>query len=600
MHERLTERSVLVDAPIEAVWAAFAHTARLNQGVGSAEFSVKEVARPDGSVQRLSRGRFIPPFQCEWTEEFGEWVAPRLMVQRRHFSKGPLTSLVVEARLEPVGERTRLHMTSRVRWDWWVTSIVAALGLIDKETDKRVAAAVRIAALVPKVGDSWSLTPTPVLSSHAQARLDTCRAALKARGQDGGMVEKLIEHALGAPFDVARRIRPLALARAFGLREDRAIGLCLEAGRAGLLAMGWDLLCPRCRGAKLRVETLYGLPQGTHCPSCNIDYDRDFTKNVELTFRPERWLRALPEGEFCLQGAGTTPHVLIQRRVEPGAELDVTVELPPGDYRVRTVERGEELEITLDDEGGAWPEVVAGEGVLRTGSAVSPDTLRFRNDTDHALHLVIEERAWTADALTGERVIAMPIFRELCPEQVLRAGDEVAIGRIAVLFTDLKGSTALYERIGDASAYALVREHFGVLAGMVRAHQGVVVKTMGDCVMAAFNEPADAMKAALEIARSIEAFNRAHGSTPIALKLGLHSGRCIAVTTAGTLDYFGGAVNLTARLEAHSDGGDIVLSDAVARDPAVAPLIAGLAMERGAATLRGFAEPVPFVRLRLG
>lgn len=307
MRERLTEREVFVDAPIEAVWPAFAHTERLNQGVGSVEFSVKEVTEPNGLVHRFGKGRFIRPFMCEWEEQIGEWVAPRLMVQRRNFSKGPLTSLSIEVKLEPEGQGTRLHVVSRVRWDWWVTTIVAALGLIDKETDKRVAAAIKIAALVPKMGEAWSLLPPSTLSSGAQARLDSCRAKLQARKQDGAMVEKLIEHALGAPFDVARRIRPLALARAFGLREDRAVALCLEAHRAGLLALGWDLLCPRCRGAKLRVETLYGLPQGTHCSSCNIDYDRDFARNVELTFRPERWLRELPEGEFCLQGAGMTP-----------------------------------------------------------------------------------------------------------------------------------------------------------------------------------------------------------------------------------------------------------------------------------------------------
>ncbi len=50
--------------------------------------------------------------------------------------------------------------------------------------------------------------------------------------------------------------------------------------------MGWDLLCPRCRGAKSRVATLHDLPEGAHCSSCNIDYQRNFTSNVELTFRP--------------------------------------------------------------------------------------------------------------------------------------------------------------------------------------------------------------------------------------------------------------------------------------------------------------------------
>ena len=66
-----------------------------------------------------------------------------------------------------------------------------------------------------------------------------------------------------------------------------AVELFLAAARKGIVAMGWDLLCPRCRGAKVRVSRLDELPKGAHCSSCNIDYARNFSRNVELTFHPE-------------------------------------------------------------------------------------------------------------------------------------------------------------------------------------------------------------------------------------------------------------------------------------------------------------------------
>jgi class 3 adenylate cyclase len=214
------------------------------------------------------------------------------------------------------------------------------------------------------------------------------------------------------------------------------------------------------------------------------------------------------------------------------------------------------------------------------------------------LHAVLEDRSWAADALTGERVIAMPVFRELCPEQILRAGDEIEISRVTLLFSDLKGSTGLYERIGDSAAYALVRQHFALLAEIIREHHGVLIKTMGDAVMAAFYEPADAARAVLTIKERMAHHNADHPAQAITLKLGLHAGRCIAVTAGGVLDYFGGAVNLTARLEAHSEGDDVVVSAVLAADPAVAAIFDGLPREAGSAQLRGFVEPVPFVRLR--
>src|SRR5262249_54058128 len=150
-------------------------------------------------------------------------------------------------------------------------------------------------------------------------------------------------------------------------------------------------------------------------------------------------------------------------------------------------------------------------------------------------------------ALTADRVAALQAFRDLFSDEVLRPGDEVAIRRVTLLFSDLKGSTALYEAMGDAAAYHLVREHFAYLAEIVREHEGGIVKTIGDAVMAAFHDPLRGLQAAIAMQRRVAGFN-ARSRAPIVLKLGLHDGPCIAVTLNDRLDYFGGTVNLAARL----------------------------------------------------
>ena len=81
--------------------------------------------------------------------------------------------------------------------------------------------------------------------------------------------------------------------------------------------------------------------------------------------------------------------------------------------------------------------------------------------------------------------------------------------------------------------------------------------------MAAFDDPLDAVNAALAAQSGAADFNRGRDDGGIVLKLGLHQGPCIAVTTAGLLDYFGATVNMTARLEGASLGNDIVLSRAM-------------------------------------
>ena len=191
----------------------------------------------------------------------------------------------------------------------------------------------------------------------------------------------------------------------------------------------------------------------------------------------------------------------------------------------------------------------------------------------------------------------MQAFRDLFDEDVLRPGDDVEIDHVSIMFTDLKGSTALYERIGDSQAYHLVREQFAILGAAVRDSDGTVVKTIGDAIMGAFTNPVDAFNCAVRIHADFAAFNATSGKEAVTIKLGLHVGRCISVTLNNRLDYYGTAANKAARLEGQSLGGDIVMSQEFAQDPAVRPLLAGVLPVQGAVPMKGFDEPVPYLRI---
>ena len=106
----------------------------------------------------------------------------------------------------------------------------------------------------------------------------------------------------------------------------------------------------------------------------------------------------------------------------------------------------------------------------------------------------------------------------------------------------------------------------------MRDHDGAVVKTIGDAVMASFGDPADAVKAALAM-QAHRGFNEP--TSELVLKLGVHVGPSVVVNLNDRLDYFGSTVNMAARLQGQSEGGDIVLIRAVADDPAVKPLLEG-------------------------
>jgi class 3 adenylate cyclase len=396
-------------------------------------------------------------------------------------------------------------------------------------------------------------------------------------------------------------MRPRALARRWRVSPRAVIETCLAAVQEGLLTLRWDLVCPQCRGAKVTATSLDQLPQGAHCSSCNIDYARDFTQNVEVTFEPAATVRELGAGGYCLASPLQAEHIKVQQRLAAGERAAIEAELPDGIYRVRTVEPGGRCELAVAD--GRAPRItLTGDGSV-LGESGAPGRIEARNDDAIGKTLVIEDRRWAQDALTAHEATTMQAFRDLFADTVLRPGDQVAIGRIAFLFTDIKGSTDLYNRVGDGRAYGFVREHYAVLTRAVREHDGAVVKTIGDAVMAAFTDPVNALDAALAIRDAIAEFNRhlavAEGEDGVAIlvKIGLHSGACIAVTLNDRLDYFGGTVNLAARLQGESAGGDIVLSETMAGEPGIAERLAPLGARPETARVKGFAEPVALRRI---
>ena len=200
--------------------------------------------------------------------------------------------------------------------------------------------------------------------------------------------------------------------------------------------------------------------------------------------------------------------------------------------------------------------------------------------------VLLELSGWGQDAATAAEVLVLQEFRDLFSREVLAAGRAAAVGTLTVLFTDLKGSTAMYKNLGDGPAFDRVVDHFRLLREAIEPERGSVVKTIGDAVMAVFSEPAGGLRAMPRVHRSLSQRSEAPS---LVLKSALHAGPCIAVTLNERLDYFGSTVNVAARLTGLSEGGDVVMSDRVRQDPGVAAILAteGVVVEAFRSPLRG-------------
>ncbi len=175
--------------------------------------------------------------------------------------------------------------------------------------------------------------------------------------------------------------------------------------------------------------------------------------------------------------------------------------------------------------------------------------------------------------LTAKRMLSNQTFRDVFKADNLNVDQRLKITSLTFLFTDLKGSTALYERVGDLAAFDLVRAHFHALLEIIASEKGAVVKTIGDAVMATFIRPEHAIVAGLRMRSAMKALNVERGKEDLIVKIGIHEGPCLAVMLNERQDYFGQTVNIASRVQSLSTSQAIHITAPVIDSPAVATIL---------------------------
>lgn len=127
-------------------------------------------------------------------------------------------------------------------------------------------------------------------------------------------------------------------------------------------------------------------------------------------------------------------------------------------------------------------------------------------------------------------------------------------GRVAIVFSDIEGSTALNERIGDRAWVRLIDRHDKLVARHVKRHHGYVVKSQGDGFMIAFAQPDEAVRCSLELQRELG--KRDNG---IRVRIGIHAGKSVRRGD----DLFGRNVAMAARVAGQAGGGEVLVSSSV-------------------------------------
>jgi class 3 adenylate cyclase len=469
-----------------------------------------------------------------------------------------------------------------------------------------------------------------------EKKLEERLTALEAAKAWSPRVVSRLETLLRSGDDSALfRINPIRFAAERSIAETEAIDLFLHGTVAGLFEMDWLLLCPMCSDVVESVSSLRSLHRQYHCPLCQSDYEAALDDYIAVTFTVSPAVRRIrfhdPEALAVLDYAfnykatseGTTPDgvpwVDVIRSVlrtmewlEPGGSVALTVDATEGMLLGFDMKTDAHFEFFVSGAASAAEQRVPVTFGINACSPAkgngAPGRVVFEvsNPTDRRAAFGILQfgpgvpprgMLKFAPFLSGKRLLMTQTFRDFFRSEVIQAAEGIAVRDITFLFTDLRGSTALYERIGDLNAYMQVQRHFEHLLDVTVRYQGAVTKTIGDAIMAAFPTPADAVRAALEMRDAVEQLNRDRPQRDFVLKIGLHTGASIAVTLNERLDYFGQTVNIAARVQNLAGGDEICMTEDVHVAPNVAEILAPYRIEMTAAELKGVSDRVSVYRV---
>jgi class 3 adenylate cyclase len=475
-----------------------------------------------------------------------------------------------------------------------------------------------------------------------------------ARGWAPNVVPELERFIRTADDYALFRVNPIHYGGLTGLSGEDAIELFVHAANVGLFEMDWLLICAYCPQVAGSFRELDQVHPRFQCAFCNAINDVALDDYIQVAFTVASAVRdiifhhpdTLSVEDFYLRynfsKGFIAPHGMTHEQlvavlsrgfadIEPHQHRSFDFEVTAGRFELLDVshklllvffvdgEPAEPQATSIHLESGHFlvPErptaprdMVLGDGrfSFRQTADLSPGkhTFEIENRTEHRgrfwfvqypfgfePHLVDYE-----PFLSGKRLLLTPCFGELYKAQLVDEGESLTVSDLTYLFSDLKQSTPLYEGVGDINAYFLVRQHFEVLDKIIRERSGTIIKTIGDAVMAGFERPQDAVRAAIEMIEELSRFNQT-ASRPLSLKIGIHRGRAIAVTLNDRIDYFGQHVNIAARIQGLADANEVCMSAAVIEAPGVDDIVKSRSVSRNYDDLKGIGQKMELYRLTI-
>src|SRR5215475_3225896 len=437
---------------------------------------------------------------------------------------------------------------------------------------------------------------------------ETLFVALR-QSADEDVVDMLERMVRDAPDHALNKMNAIDLAAKHGLDAERVIAALLNAVGLGMFERTWNVMCPNCAGVLSANKSLKTLDRAQYnCAFCAAGYETRLDDLVEVTFTVSPRVRKiaahspdeLSAAEYYRQMFWSSAIDLPADPEKLLREVTLeTVDLPAGERAILSLHLPKGTLIVFDpvthtaqflDVSGEETSERQNLSMIFGKVQVPVETVALRPGS---LRLALDNRTesrllptvWMANqalddllkrrkpVLTAKRLLTNQTFRDIYRTDTLAIGQRLKILSLTFLFSDLKDSTGLYDRVGDLVAFDLVNEHFRVLQEIIASESGAVVKTIGDAVMATFETPDRAIAAAIRMREAMSDLGAERQHQSLHLKMGIHEGPCLAVTLNDQQDYFGQTVNIASRVQGLAASRSIVVTEPVVENAQASALL---------------------------
>jgi class 3 adenylate cyclase len=552
----------------EEVWTYISDTSRFNRELGFAPREKKEI---DGKAEITT---VMLGFEQIWIEEPWTWLYPKTISANRIYKKGMAEAVHAVFHIEP-GANGVCQVYIYFGWD--VKSIIwkSVLSLSESVIKSKFFKTFKkIENFLREHRHDYSgaalSAAAKTLSEPQQKRLEDLLSDLVKKTGESEVAKKLGQLILSGDDFELESIRVLKLANDWGIDSKKVLTTCLHATRTGLLNISWNVVCPHCRGPRFSAETLGDIPEGSACGSCAIEFTTSEPDIIEVVFRINKAVRDVPEVMYCAAEPAKKAHIKVHQRLLSGEKFSFAADLKNGYYRARVLNSPDSYVLQIRDGASGEPLTLflgsQNPGLQKTGSGTKSGeilevargtVISLQNKNSEPMVFTFEELQWNDFILRPSKVFLIPEFRDLFSSEHLNSNVKLHLGEQTILFTDIVGSTKFYEKVGDAKAFSEVRAHFQEVFSEVKNHDGAVVKTIGDAVMAAFPSLEEAFGAATAIQKR---FHADRSDLSIRVRISLHRGIVIAVQLNTGIDYFGSVVNSGAKIQSLAGAGEIAMA----------------------------------------